>query len=100
MGPPRDSDGAAERTWQGSPQWGTALLIGYVVLALTPVTLALALTPSTGEGFLTELGKGAGLTGFALLLWGSRPKQSHKPLASPCVDKTCVNSGPGRVRLT
>ena len=67
MGPPRDSDGTAERNWQDSPQWGTALLIGYVALALIPVTLALALTPSTGDAFLTELGKGAGLTGFALL---------------------------------
>ncbi len=46
---------------------GAAWLSGYVVLSALPVALALALHPHSKDGFLHNLGLGAGLTGFALL---------------------------------
>lgn len=46
---------------------GATLLSGYVILSALPVILALVFHPHSKDGFLHNLGLGAGLTGFALL---------------------------------
>ncbi len=47
---------------------GICLLMGYLVLALFAITLALLLNPNISETFFTELGRGVALTGFTLLV--------------------------------
>lgn len=64
---PRSDDLLPRHRWQEGTASGVCLLVLYVVLALVPVGLALAFEPRTGESFLNELGKGAGMLGFALL---------------------------------
>jgi predicted ferric reductase len=57
---------AADRVQDG-PAWGALLVVLYLALALLPLGLAYALEPATEDPFLVEVGKGAGLLGFALL---------------------------------
>ncbi len=57
----------SEHSWQERPAWGAVLLVAYLLLAALPLILAFALKPSSDDPFLEELGKGAGLLGFALL---------------------------------
>ena len=64
-GKPTDSPSRNRTSRTRAP--GVLLIAAYVLLALLPVLLALAQAPRTGSSFLWELGKAAGLTGFALL---------------------------------
>ncbi|MHB0934958.1 MAG: ferric reductase-like transmembrane domain-containing protein [Armatimonadota bacterium] len=43
-------------------------ILGYAVLALTPLLVAVLVTPRTGEPFLRELGKSFALVGITILL--------------------------------
>lgn len=53
--------------WWDSGGWALSLIVAYMVLASLPVALAFAYGPTTGAPFWRELGKGAGMFGFALL---------------------------------
>jgi len=66
-----------------SPATGTVLLVAYAVLAALPVILAYALNPGGGGNFLTELGKAAGLMGFALLTLQVALSARLKPVDGP-----------------
>ena len=63
--------------------WGVVLVATYVILAALPVILAYALGPGGGGTFLEELGKGAGLMGFALLALQVALSARLKPVDGP-----------------
>ncbi len=63
--------------------WGMFLIAGYVVLAALPVILAYLLGPGGGGSFLGELGKAAGLMGFALLALQVALSARLKPIDGP-----------------
>jgi len=59
---------SSTQSWRQRYAVGICLLMGYLVLALFAITLALSLNPNTSETFFTELGRGVALTGFTLLI--------------------------------
>ncbi len=59
---------SSTQSWRQRHTVGVCLLMGYLVLALFAITVALFLNPNTSETFFTELGKGVALTGFTLLI--------------------------------
>jgi len=83
--------GQAGGGWRESGCWGACLLAAYVLFAALPLGLAFVLSPATGEPFLEELGRGAGMLGFALLALqvalGSRLKLVDGPFGLDVVLK-------------
>ena len=59
---------SSTQSWRQRHTVSVCLLMGYLVLALFAITLALLLNPNTSETFFTELGRGVALTGFTLLI--------------------------------
>lgn len=57
-----------ELKWWDAPAWGAALLTLYVLLAALPLVLVYWLSPVTQGELFGELGKGAALLGFSLLV--------------------------------
>lgn len=57
-----------ERELCDSPAWGGGLVTVYVILALLPLVLVYWLSPVTNGELLSELGKGAALLGFSMLV--------------------------------
>ncbi|MDA3923079.1 MAG: hypothetical protein PF904_00075, partial [Kiritimatiellae bacterium] len=55
-------------TWRDSKVWAILLLLAYALLAVLPLALAYWLNPVSGQPLLQEIGKGAGLLGFSLLV--------------------------------
>jgi predicted ferric reductase len=56
------------RTWAQSKAWGLALIVAYCLVAITPLTLVLILNGGLRENTLVEVGRGAALLGFTLLV--------------------------------
>ena len=54
--------------WRDHAIWGGSLLVFYVALAALPLALAYWMGPASDETLLDEMGKGAGLLGFSLLV--------------------------------
>jgi len=59
---------SSTQSWKQTHAVGLCLLMGYLILALFALILALFLKPNTSGTFSTELGKGAALTGLTLLI--------------------------------
>ena len=71
------------RSGRFSPARGSVLAVVYVIMAALPVILAYALNPDGSSNFLMELGKGAGLLGFALLALQVALSARLKPVDGP-----------------
>jgi predicted ferric reductase len=68
---PTKKDGTGRlppRSWTASAGWGTVLIVAYVVVALAPFALVLILNGGFRDNILVELGRGAALVGFVLLV--------------------------------
>ena len=77
------SPGKLHEQCQWSSSWGAILVGIYIVLAALPVALAYALGPGGGGSFAMELGKAAGLVGFALLALQVALSARLKPVDAP-----------------
>ncbi len=58
---------SSTQSWRQRHAVGVCLLMGYLVLVLFAITLAILLNPNSSRSFFIEFGKGAALTGFRLL---------------------------------
>lgn len=73
----------SRQTRKDSTACAAALIAAYVLLAALPLVAVVVLRPAPGEGFLREVGKGAALVGFALLVLQVILSARFRPIDRP-----------------